>query len=293
MILSHHTTSQLNPPQPGAGSVILAAAGPGDPDLITVKAANALREAEVVLIDRLVSEVILHRYVSAHAEVVRVGKECRNNISTPQQVINQLIVDYALKGKRVVRLKGGDVSIFSNILDELQVLVDNKIPYEIIPGVTASLGAAAYAGIPLTARGYSTSVRFLTYYKSDIVTDDHWQDLAGTNDTLVFYMSSGTLKNVVEKLQQFGVQSDVHVAVAEQATTCYQRIHECNIYDYDKILAGKNFVSPSLVIIGKVVALHQQFKWLKNSEHEAQYFVPVSEGIQNINELNKPIKHVI
>ncbi|MCH5715410.1 uroporphyrinogen-III C-methyltransferase [Niabella hibiscisoli] len=293
MILSHPTTSHLNPPQPGVGSVVLAAAGPGDPDLITVKAANALREAEVVLIDRLVSEVILHRYVSANVEIVRVGKECRNNISTPQQVINELIVDYALQGKRVVRLKGGDVSIFSNVLDELQVLIANKIPYEIIPGVTASLGAAAYAGIPLTARGYATSVRFLTYYKSDIVTDEHWQDLAKTNDTLVFYMSSGTLGNVVEKLQQFGVQKDVHVAVAEQATTCYQRIHECNIYDYDEVLAEKKFVSPSLVIIGKVVALHQQFKWLKNSEHEEQYFVPVGEGIQNINELNKPIKHVI
>lgn len=293
MILSHHTTSHLNPTRPGIGSVVLAAAGPGDPDLITVKAANALREAEVVLIDRLVSEVILHRYVAANVEIVRVGKECRNNISTPQQVINELIVDYALKGKRVVRLKGGDVSIFSNVLDELQVLIAHKIPYEIIPGVTASLGAAAYAGIPLTARGYATSVRFLTYYKSDIVTDEHWQDLARTNDTLVFYMSSGTLENVVEKLQQFGVQKDVHVAVAEQATTCYQRIHECNIYDYDKVLAGKKFVSPSLVIIGKVVALHQQFKWLKNSEHEEQYFVPVGEGIQNINELNKPIKHVI
>lgn len=293
MILSHYTTSHLNPPQAGVGSVVLAAAGPGDPDLITVKAANALREAEVVLIDRLVSEVILHRYVSADVEIVRVGKECRNNISTPQQVINELIVDYALKGKRVVRLKGGDVSIFSNVLDELQVLIANKIPYEIIPGVTASLGAAAYAGIPLTARGYATSVRFLTYYKSDIVTDEHWKELARTNDTLVFYMSSGTLENVVEKLRQFGVQKDVHVAVAEQATTCYQRIHECNIYEYDQVLAGKKFVSPSLVIIGKVVALHRQFKWLKNSEHEEQYFVPVGEGIQNINELNKPIKHVV
>jgi siroheme synthase len=193
----------------------------------------------------------------------------------------------------VVRLKGGDVSIFSNVLDELQVLIANKIPYEIIPGITASLGAAAYAGIPLTARGYATSVRFLTYYKSDIVTDEHWKELARTNDTLVFYMSSGTLGNVVEKLIQFGVQKDVHVAVAEQATTCYQRVHECNIYDYNKEMAGKRFVSPSLVIIGKVVALHQQFKWLKNSEHNEQYFVPAGQGIQNINELNKPIKHVI
>ncbi|WP_346236314.1 uroporphyrinogen-III C-methyltransferase [Niabella insulamsoli] len=292
MIIPHHKPSSRSSGT-HQGSVILAAAGPGDPDLITVKAANALKEAEVVLIDRLVSEVILHRYVPAGAEVVHVGKECRSNISTPQEIINQLLVKYALQGKKVVRLKGGDVSIFSNILDELKILVENKIPYEIIPGVTASLGAAAYAGIPLTARGYATSVRFLTYYKSDVVTDDHWRDLAQTNDTLVFYMSSATLKNVVAKLIEFGVQNDVHVAVAEQATTCYQRIHECNIYDYEQQLDGRAFTSPSLVIIGKVVALHRQFAWLKNSDHHQQYFTSVGAGIQDINELNKPKKHVI
>ena len=192
-----------------------------------------------------------------------------------------------------MRLKGGDVSIFSNILDELQALVTNKIPYEIIPGVTAALGAAAYAGMPLTARGYATSVRFLTYYKSDIVTNEHWQELAKTNDTLVFYMSSSTLPNVVAKLIEFGVDKEVRIAVAEQATTCYQHIYECNIYEYDSKLAGKSFASPSLVIIGKVVALHQQFKWLQNSDHNQQYFASVEEGIQNINETIKPIKHVI
>ena len=275
------------------GLVILAAAGPGDPDLITVKAANALRDADVVLTDRLVSEVILHRYVAPAAKIVRVGKECRSQVSTPQQTINQLIVKYALQGKKVVRLKGGDVSVFSNVLDELQTLVDNKIPYEIIPGVTAALGAAAYAGMPLTARGYATSVRFLTYYKSDIVTDTHWQELAQTNDTLVFYMSSGTLPTLVHKLRESGISKDVHLAVAEQATTCYQRIHECNIYDYEAHFSNRELASPSLVIVGKVVALHQQFKWLKNSDHEEQYFSSVGKENQNINETNKPIKHVV
>lgn len=286
-------TSASKPREKLAGSVILAAAGPGDPDLITVKAANALREADVVLTDRLVSEVILHRYIAPGVEVIRVGKECRSNISTPQQVINELLVKYALEGKKVVRLKGGDVSVFSNILDELQALVDNEIPYQIIPGVTSALGAAAYAGIPLTARGYATSVRFLTCYKSDIITDDYWQELAKTNDTLVFYMSSDRLKNVVDKLVQFSVSDQVHIAVAEQATTCYQHIHECNIYQYAHTLAEKNFVSPSLVIIGKVVALHQHFKWLKNSLHGQQYFDSVGGEIKNINEPNKPIKHVV
>jgi uroporphyrin-III C-methyltransferase/precorrin-2 dehydrogenase/sirohydrochlorin ferrochelatase/uroporphyrin-III C-methyltransferase len=116
----------------------------------------------VVLADRLVSEAILQEHVRDGAEIVYVGKQCRRGISTPQPTINELIVAYAKQGKLVIRLKGGDVSIFSNILDELETAVTNNIPYEIVPGVTAALGAAAYAGIPLTARGYSTAVRFLT-----------------------------------------------------------------------------------------------------------------------------------
>lgn len=276
-----------------AGKVILAAAGPGDPDLITVKAADALRSADVVLTDRLVSEVILHRYVPAMAEIIYVGKECRKNVSTPQQKINKLIVEYALQGKTVVRLKGGDVSIFSNILDELQELVENNIPYEIIPGVTSALGAAAYAGIPLTARGYSTAVRFLTYYKSDVVTESYWQELAKTNDTLVFYMSVATIGTVVEKLTEYGIATDVQLAVAEQATTCYQKIHTCNIYEFANELKGKEFISPSLVIIGKVVALHDQFKWLSNDGDTVQYFASVNERNQNVYQINNAIKNVV
>ena len=134
------------------GKVILAGAGPGDPDLVTVKTANYLQRADVVLTDRLVSEVILARYVKPSAEIVEVGKQCRKGISTPQETINELLVKYALQGKLVVRLKGGDVSFFSNVLDEPGTLVANEIPYEIVPGVTAASGAAAYAGMPLTAR---------------------------------------------------------------------------------------------------------------------------------------------
>lgn len=291
MILPHPQTMRL--PNGKRGRVILAAAGPGDPDLITVKAADALRNADVVLVDRLVSDVILHRYVPASAEIVYVGKECRKKVSTPQQTINELIVAYALQGKNVVRLKGGDVSIFSNILDELKALVENNIAYEIIPGVTSALGAAAYAGIPLTARGYSTGVRFLTYYKSDVLTEAYWQELAQTSDTLVFYMSVATIDSVVEKLIEYGIASDVEVAVAEQATTCYQKIHTCNIYDFGRKLKGNTFISPSLVIIGKVVALHEQFKWLRAYETDEQYFAPVTESAQNIYGISNMIKNVV
>ena len=169
------------------------------------------------------SDEILIRYVQPYAKIIHVGKQCRRGISTPQETINDLLVHYALAGKLVVRLKGGDVSIFSNIMDELETLVNNNIPYEIIPGVTASLGAAAYAGIPLTARDYATSVRFLTYYKSDIVTDEYWKELAETNDTLVFYMSSETLPKVVEKLTANNIDKDKLLAIIEQATTPFKK----------------------------------------------------------------------
>ena len=171
-----------------SGKVILAGAGPGDPELITMKAVRYLQHADVVLVDRLVSSEIVREFVNPLAEIIHVGKQCRRGISTSQQTINELMVEHALLGRLVVRLKGGDVSIFSNILDELETLVAHDISYEIIPGVTAALGAAAFAGIPLTARGYATSVRFLTNYKSDIITDKYWEDLAATNDTLVFYL---------------------------------------------------------------------------------------------------------
>ena len=261
------------------GKVILMGAGPGDPELLTVKASRILQTADVVLIDRLVSPEIVAAYVSPRAEVVYVGKQCRRGASTPQQTINELMVIYAGEGKTVVRLKGGDVSIFSNVLDELETLVQHKIAYEIIPGVTAALGAAAYSGIPLTARDHATAVRFLTAYKSDVVADDYWKELANTADTLVFYMSSETLGHVVAKLVLNGISKDKELAVIEQATTPCQKIHTSSLYEYDVNLRGKQFASPTLVIIGKVVALHKQFAWLNNEVKEAgkEYFSSLYE----------------
>ncbi|MEP6595115.1 MAG: uroporphyrinogen-III C-methyltransferase [Ginsengibacter sp.] len=264
------------------GKVILAGAGPGDPDLITVKAVQYLQQADVVLTDRLVSEEILNRYVQPDAEIIHVGKQCRRGVSTPQETINDLMVHYALSKKLVVRLKGGDVSIFSNIKDELETLVANNIDYEIVPGVTAALGAAAYAGIPLTARGFATSVRFVTYYKSDIVKDIYWKELANTDDTLVFYMSSETLDKVVFKLITNNIAPDKLLAVVEQATTPFQKVHVSNLYEYEEKIKGQSFISPSLVIIGKVVALHLQFDWLKNNNGSGYYFKPVPEITESI-----------
>ena len=270
------------------GKVILAGAGPGDPGLITVKAARYLQQADVVLTDRLVSEEILKEWVPASAQIIYVGKQYKQEASFQQETINELLVEHALQGKFVVRLKGGDVAILSNILDELKVLSENNIPYEIIPGITAASGASAYAAIPLTAREHSTSVRFLTYYKTDVVTDEYWKELAGTNDTLVLYMSSGTLGAVVQHLTENNITDDKLLAVIEQATTPLQRVNVINIYDYAKEWKDKKFLSPSLVIIGKVVALHEQFSWMNNSSAQEYYFKPVDEQAELSN---KPVNH--
>jgi uroporphyrin-III C-methyltransferase len=274
------------------GKAIIAGAGPGDPELITVKTAHYLQQADVVLVDRLVSKQILANYVHPDAKIIHVGKQCRRGISTPQETINDLMVHYALMGKLVVRLKGGDVSIFSNILDELETLVTNHIPYEIIPGVTAALGAAAFAGIPLTARGYATSVRFLTFYKSDIISENYWKELANTDDTLVFYMSSETLNKVVDNLIENHIHEDKLLAVIEQTTTPLQNVHVTNLYDYKSSLQQRSFISPSLVIIGKVVSLHEKFRWLENSGSHEYYFQPMQQIINTLNQPEKIYEHV-
>jgi uroporphyrin-III C-methyltransferase len=250
------------------GKVILAGAGPGDPELVTLKTLRYLQQADVVLADRLVSDELLSLYVNPRAEIVYVGKQCRKGSSTPQPVINDLMVEYALQEKLVVRLKGGDVSIFSNILDELETLVTHNISYEIVPGVTAALGAAAYAGIPLTARGHSTAVRFVTYYRSDVVTDEYWKELAQTSDTLVFYMSAETLGSVVSNLLAHGISADKKMAVIGQATTPEQKVVVSSLNEF----VEQEYISPTIAIIGKVVELNERFGWIENKETPTEYF---------------------
>lgn len=258
------------------GKVILAGAGPGHPDLITVSAARYLQQASVVLTDRLVSDELLERWVNPAAKLVYVGKQCRKGSSTSQETINALLVRYARQGKLVVRLKGGDASLFSNILDELKTLHANSIPFEIIPGVTAALGAAAFAGIPLTARGYSTAVRILTYYKPENISEANWQELAACSDTLVFYMSGETIYQVVEKLIFHGADKNNSIAIIEQATTPNQVVYQCGLYDFIGVSKKLPFQLPSLAIIGKVASLHQQFGWVPNSNCKDPYFTPVA-----------------
>jgi len=260
------------------GKVILAGAGPGDPELLTLKTLRWLQKADVVVVDRLVSPEIVSEYTRPDALVIPVGKQCGKEGSTPQSGINDLLVAHALEGRLVVRLKGGDVSIFSNVLDELETLTRHGIPYEIVPGVTAALGAAAYAGIPLTARGYSTAVRFLTGCRPG-ADGSWWRDLAQTDDTLVFYMSSAPLDELVGRLVEEGIAADRWVAVIEQATTPFQRVHSWPVHRYPDEAAGRRYASPTLIIIGRVAALHSSFQWLANSGGKELYFPSITENI--------------
>ncbi|KFF28210.1 uroporphyrinogen-III C-methyltransferase [Chryseobacterium vrystaatense] len=266
--------------------VYLVGAGPGDPDLITVKAVKAIASADVILCDRLVSPEIIDRYANKNSEIIYVGKECSKKASTPQSHINTLIVEFALLGKTVVRLKGGDISFFSNVLDELKALKEHHIAFEIIPGITAASGAAAYAGIPLTARGYATSVRFLTYYKKEILSDAYWKELGASDDTLVFYMSKGNLNSLIEKFLTLGKTEGKKIAIIEQATTPYQKVYTSSLEDFQQNFGNKDFVSPSLVVIGKVVNLHEEFSWLESPIQEGIYFKSVTNGTLVSNHQN-------
>lgn len=267
--------------------VIFAGAGPGDPGLLTIKAANALRNADVVIVDRLVSEEIITEYVSYKALVIPVGKQGGSNASTPQQEINELIVAMAQTHNHVVRLKGGDVSLFSNILDELLALNNAGIGYELIPGITALSGAAAYTGIPLTARNHATGVKILTYYKHTAIEPQAWKALAAMDDTLVFYMSCAALPDVVKNLLQHGADATTPFVVVEQATTPNQHVHYYTLQQFASLQQHPAFISPSLVIVGKVAGLYKQFAWLPNSSTRSSYFAP----LDNLTELFNDIKN--
>lgn len=248
------------------GSVIIAGAGPGDAELITVKLQKRLAKADVIITDRLVNPDIISSHARKDALILFAGKKGFDENSFSQEEVTALIIEHALQGKKVLRLKGGDVAFFSNVLDELQSLVAHEIEFEIIPGITAASGASAYAGIPLTARGYSQSVQFLTYNPNSHFSPDTWKQLAHSYETLVFYMAAKNIADLAELLLRYSRKPSTPLAVIEQAATIHQQVHTTTLQDCAKDFAAINFSSPSLVIIGDVVKLHQQFNWYRTAE---------------------------
>ena len=268
------------------GKVVLIGAGPGDPELITIKAVRYLRSADVILTDRLVSEQILEDYANPNAEIFLVGKEgCNNQKSLSQKEIDKLLVQYGLEDKLVVRLKGGDIAFFSNVLNELEILSRFDIPYEVVPGITAASGASAYAGIPLTARGYARGVRFLTFSKKHHLEIDNWADIATTSDTLVFYMAGEAWYDLANQFLKNGVNVHKQIAIIEQATTPFQRVRA---FSFEQLQIEKpefDFVSPSLVVVGDVVSLHEKFHWF-SSEHEVGHYFQPADHFKSLAKVN-------
>ncbi|MBF0248063.1 MAG: uroporphyrinogen-III C-methyltransferase [Alphaproteobacteria bacterium] len=246
--------------------VSIVGAGPGDPGLLTLKAARRLEQAEVVVYDRLVSDEIL-TLAPDRAKKVFAGKAARDHFM-PQDEINQTLVDYAKQGKRVVRLKGGDPFIFGRGSEEAMVLADHGIDFEIIPGITASAGCGAYAGIPLTHRGLVTGVRFVTgHCREGQHLDLNWKSLADPNTTLVIYMGLINIDKISEELIKAGLPGDMPAAGIERGTTPEQRTVITTLEKLPGCIKKARLKAPSLLIIGKVVDLAGTIAWHTPAQH--------------------------
>lgn len=241
------------------GEVYLVGAGPGDPELLTLKALRLMQQADVVIYDRLVSKPILE-LCRRDAEKVYVGK-ARSNHSVPQDGINALLVQYAQQGKRVCRLKGGDPFIFGRGGEEIQELFAAGVPFQVVPGITAASGCSAYAGIPLTHRDYAQSVRFLTGHLKEGSPELPWNELVYENQTLVLYMGLVGLEKISQELIAHGQRPDMPVALISKGTTPDQKVLVGTLADIASKVTEYEIHAPTLTIIGEVVRLREQLQW--------------------------------
>ena len=246
------------------GEVYLVGAGPGDPDLLTFRALRLMQQADVVVYDRLVSQEIMD-LVRKDAEHIYAGKE-RSQHTLAQESINDLLVRLAKEGKRVLRLKGGDPFIFGRGGEEIATLIDEQIPFQVVPGITAAVGCAAYAGIPLTHREYSQAAIFATGHLKDGSIDLNWEMLAHDNQTLVFYMGLQGLEEICQNLAKHGLEPTTPAALIMQGTTPNQKEIIGDIKTLPELVQKHDVKPPTLVIIGNVVNLHKKLHWFNPKE---------------------------
>jgi uroporphyrin-III C-methyltransferase/precorrin-2 dehydrogenase/sirohydrochlorin ferrochelatase len=261
-----------NPRGEWRGEVALVGAGPGDPGLLTLRALRVMQNADVVLYDRLVSAQVLE-LVRRDAEQIDVGKAA-GDAPIPQERINALLIEFARAGKRVVRLKGGDPFIFGRGGEELEALAAAGVRYEVVPGITAAIGCAAYAGIPLTHRDHAQSLTFVTgHSKAPDSEDIDWSQLAKGGRTVVVYMGLHSLDAIIARLVERGAAAATSAAVIEQGTQEAQRVVTGTLADLQARVCAAGIKSPALLIVGEVTRLHETLRWFNSSatyDHLAQ-----------------------
>lgn len=242
------------------GTVYLVGAGPGNPELLTIRAAHLLQQADALAYDHLVAPEIV-ALAPAHAERIYVGKE-RDNHTIPQDQLSLLLVGLAKSGKRVVRLKGGDPYIFGRGGEEAEILAAHGVPFEVVPGVTAAAGVAAYAGIPLTHREHAQACVLVTGHLKDGSANLDWGGLARKDQTVVIYMGLQGLPMLCSKLIAHGLPSDWPAAIVQQGTTARQRTVTGTLSTLPTLAVAAQLKAPTLIIVGSVVSLREKLAWI-------------------------------
>ncbi|UQN43555.1 uroporphyrinogen-III C-methyltransferase [Agarivorans sp. B2Z047] len=267
-ISQHPKTSQKQPIE--TGMVDLVGAGPGDPELLTLKALRSIEQADLVLYDRLVSEEIL-ALIPSNTKAIYVGK-AKANHCIPQEQLNLYMVDKAKQGLRICRLKGGDPFVFGRGSEELSVLHEHDVPARVIPGITAASGCTSYAGIPLTHRGLATGCSFITGHKQNGKLDIDWAQLAQLDHTLVFYMGLSSLPEISQQLQRFGKSAKTPAALIEKGCQSDQRVVTGQLDQLPTLASEHQLQSPTLIVIGEVVSLREQLNWLSKLDANQNQF---------------------
>ena len=244
------------------GLVSLVGAGPGDPELLTLRALSRIKNADAVVYDRLVSKPILN-LCNADAEFVYAGK-ARANHTLPQNSINTLLVELAGKYERVVRLKGGDPFIFGRGGEEIETLADQQVAFEVVPGITAASGCAAFSGIPLTHRDHAQSCIFVTGHLRNGTINLNWQELTDPQQTIVVYMGLTGVDAICRALVDHGRSAQTPAALIEQGTKPQQRVLASTLRDLPELVARSDVSAPTLLIIGGVVSLRDKLKWFES-----------------------------